>query len=78
MKKWVSIQIPGNSFLLKINCKPYYFITMSKQVLISMLRKGANGEQILNILDAITSNSVTEILDATSDMNVPTLEEISF
>jgi uncharacterized protein (DUF433 family) len=51
---------------------------MSKQVLISMLRKGANGEQILNILDAITSNSVTEILDATSDMNVPTLDEISF
>ena len=78
MRRCVFIQIPGNSFLLKINCKPYYFITMSKQVLISMLRKGANGEQILNILDAITSNSVTEILDATRDMNVPTLNEISF
>jgi uncharacterized protein (DUF433 family) len=49
---------------------------MSKQVLISMLRKGANGEQILNILDAITSNSVTEILDATTTQ--PTLDEISF
>jgi hypothetical protein len=51
---------------------------MSKQVLISMLRKGGNGQEILTILDAITSNSVTEIVDATSDMNVPTLNEISF
>lgn len=50
---------------------------MSKQVLISMLRKGSNGEEILTILDAITSNSVTEILDATST-NVPTLDEIAF
>ena len=51
---------------------------MSKQILISMLRKGANGEQILSILDAITSDSVTEILDATSNTNVPTLDEIKF
>ena len=43
-----------------------------------MLRKGANGEQILSILDAITSDSVTEILDATSNTNVPTLDEIKF
>lgn len=51
---------------------------MSKQVLISMLRKGANGEQILSILDAITSDSVTEVADTTSGINVPTLEEIAF
>jgi hypothetical protein len=78
VRKWESTQTPGSCSPSKTDCKPYYFITMSKQVLISMLRKGANGEQILNILDAITSNSVTEILDATSDMNVPTLDEISF
>lgn len=78
MKNWASTPTTGNSSLKSDFCKPYYFITMSKQVLISMLRKGANGEQILSILDAITSNSVTEILDATSEMNMPTLDEIEF
>lgn len=43
-----------------------------------MLRKGANGEQILSILDAITSDSVTEIFDATSNTNEPTFNEIKF
>lgn len=75
MRRCVFIQILGNSFLLKINCKPYYFITMSKQVLISMLRKGSNGEEILTILDAITGDTVTAEDPTTAQ---PTLEEISF
>jgi hypothetical protein len=42
---------------------------MSKEVLISMLRKGKNGEQILTILDMITDDD---------DTVEPTLEEIEF
>jgi len=42
---------------------------MSKEVLISMLRKGKNGEQILTILDMITDDD---------DTTEPTLEEIEF
>ena len=42
---------------------------MSKEVLISMLRKGKNGEQILTILDMITEGS---------DTAEPTLDEIEF
>ena len=43
---------------------------MSKELLISMLRKGENGEQILKILDTIT--------EPESDMKEPTLDEIEF
>lgn len=41
---------------------------MSKKVLISMLKQGSNGNEILAILDAITNEPETE----------PTLEEIAF
>jgi hypothetical protein len=41
---------------------------VNKDLLISMLRKGNTGDQILQILDAITE----------SDDNQPTLEEIAF
>lgn len=51
---------------------------MSKQVLISMLRKGSNGQEILTILDAIIGDSVTEEVAAEISMNMPTLEEIAF
>ena len=51
---------------------------MSKQVLISMLRKGSNGQEILTILDAIIGDSVTEEVAAETSMNMPTLEEIAF
>ncbi len=47
---------------------------MSKQLLISMLRKGANGEQILSILDVIAGDTVTEEIATTQ----PTLDEIPF
>ena len=76
MKKWVFTQILGNCSRLKTNCKPYYFITMSKQLLIQMLRKGANGEQILSILDVITSDTVTE--ETSESFAEPTLDEIEF
>jgi hypothetical protein len=42
---------------------------MSTEVLISMLRKGKNGEQILTILDMITGDD---------DTTEPTSEEIEF
>lgn len=76
MKRWVFTLTLGNCILLKTNCKPYYFITMSKQLLISMLRKGSNGEQILSILDVITSDVVTE--ETSESFAAPTLEEIPF
>jgi hypothetical protein len=44
---------------------------MSKQVLISMLKQGNTGSEILSILEAITSESVSEETQ-------PTLEEIAF
>jgi hypothetical protein len=42
---------------------------MSTEVLISMLRKGKNGDQILTILDMITGDENT---------TEPTSEEIEF
>lgn len=50
---------------------------MSKQLLISMLRKGANGQEILSILDVIASDSVTEDV-TTESFSEPTLDEIPF
>lgn len=44
-----------------------------------MLRKGANGQEILSILDAITSDTVTEEQSSCATMAaVPTLDEIPF
>jgi hypothetical protein len=48
---------------------------MSKQVLISMLRQGNTGNDILAILDAIASDTVS---DAPSVTIEPTLQEIEF
>jgi hypothetical protein len=50
---------------------------MSKQVMISMLRQGNNGAEILSILDTLTSDSVSTS-EMTSEGNVPTLEYIDF
>jgi hypothetical protein len=46
---------------------------MSKQVLISMLAQGNNGNDILSILDVIVSEQSSE-----SDDNGPTLNTIEF
>ncbi len=44
-----------------------------------MLRKGANGEQILSILDVIASDNVAaESTETVSAGPMPTLDEISF
>lgn len=56
---------------------------MSKQVMISMLRQGNNGEQILSILDAIASDNVSsyDVIESPmieSILGVPTLQEIDF
>ena len=47
---------------------------MSKEVLISMLRQGNTGTEILSILDAITSDAVSEEQEG----NMPTLDVIEF
>ena len=47
---------------------------MSKEVLISMLRQGNTGTEILSILDALTSDAVSEEQEG----NVPTLDVIEF
>ena len=51
---------------------------MSKQVMISMLRQGNNGSEILSILDVIASDTISEGDDDTQTGNVPTLEYIDF
>ena len=48
---------------------------MSKQVLISMLHQGNNGNEILSILDAIC---VDETDTNSVSQTEPTLEEIQF
>lgn len=56
---------------------------MSKQVMISMLRQGNTGADILSILDAITSDNVStydyiESPMIESALGLPTLQEIEF
>lgn len=51
-----------------------FFVIMSKQVLISLLSKGNTGTEILSILDAITSDAVSD----TEQSNMPTLDVIEF
>jgi hypothetical protein len=46
---------------------------MSKQVLLSLLAKGNNGNEILSILDAIVAENVSEGYD-----NEPTADVIEF
>jgi len=45
---------------------------MSKQLMISMLRQGNNGEEILNILNTFIEESVTE------EYKEPTINPIEF
>ena len=46
---------------------------MTKQVLISLLAQGNNGNEILSILDTLAADNVSEQSD-----NGPTLNEIEF
>tara|TARA_B100000925_G_scaffold220701_1_gene169472 strand:- start:137 stop:313 length:177 start_codon:yes stop_codon:yes gene_type:complete len=43
--------------------------TMTKEVMIGMLKQGANGNEILQILEVLASNS---------DAPQPTLQELTF
>jgi hypothetical protein len=45
---------------------------MSKELMISMLESGKNGDQILSILDTITGQTEN------SEYNEPTLDSIEF
>ena len=56
---------------------------MSKQVLLSQLAQGNNGNEILSILDAIVADNVSgydyiESPQLESALGIPTLEEIAF
>ena len=53
---------------------------MSKQVMISMLRQGNTGSEILSILDVIASDMISDgtDTDSVSGFATPTLEEIEF
>jgi hypothetical protein len=53
---------------------------MSKQVMISMLRQGNTGSEILSILDVIASDTISDSTDtdSVSGFATPTLEEIEF
>ena len=50
-----------------------FFYIMSKQVMISMLKQGNTGDEILSILDALTSENVSEGYN-----NEPTADVIDF
>jgi len=47
---------------------------MSKEVLISLLRQGNTGNEILSILDALTSDTVSDDQEG----NMPTSDVIEF
>jgi hypothetical protein len=55
---------------------------MSKSVMLSMLAQGNTGSEILSILDAITTDNVSESDDSTQmpilKQSIPTLEEVAF
>jgi hypothetical protein len=56
---------------------------MTKQVLISLLSKGNNGNDILSILDTLTADNMSNFDYIESPMiesvlGIPTLEEIAF
>ncbi len=46
--------------------------------MISMLRQGNTGSEILSILDVIASDTISEGNDDTQNDNVPTMEMIDF
>ena len=50
-----------------------FFFIMSKSVMLSLLAQGNTGDEILSILDALTSENVSEVAD-----NEPTLNPIEF
>ena len=47
---------------------------MSTQVMISLLKKGNTGTEILQILDSLTDNTVSD----NQQVNTPTLDVIEF
>ena len=55
---------------------------MSKSVMLSLLAQGNTGSEILQILDIIASDNVSEQSDSTYlpilGQSVPTLEEVAF
>jgi len=68
---------PPNTHLLTLS-----FFIMSKSMMLSLLEQGNNGAEILSILDALTSENVSEQSDSTYlpilGQSVPTLEEVAF
>lgn len=46
---------------------------MTREIIISLLRQGSTGTEILNILDTVVSG-----IDAVDDTSEPTLDDIDF
>jgi hypothetical protein len=68
----------GNEFAPKVTQTVHliFYYIMTKSVLVSMLRQGQTGNEILSILDVIANgenDAVTETVSAQ-----PTLQEIEF
>jgi hypothetical protein len=58
---------------MTLNCStvPYFFfLIMSKSMMLSLLRQGSTGDEILSILDTLTEEQI--------DTSEPTLEPIEF
>ena len=59
-----------------------FFVIMNRSVILSLLRQGNTGNEILSILDVIVADNVSEVADSTYlpilGQSVPTLEEVSF
>jgi hypothetical protein len=47
-----------------------FFLIMSKSVMLSMLAQGNNGNEILSILDALTSENVQQSDDSSEGADV--------
>ena len=62
------------------NCSPFFFFIMSTELMVAALRRGKTGDEILTILDAITSDC--EYVESPKIEQVlgiqPTLETIEF
>ena len=68
---------------LKAPPVPYIFLSMfNLQTAIGMLRQGNTGEQILQILDMITSDvedaNINDFVDYAVALNTPTLQPLEF
>jgi len=60
----------------------FFFQMFNREIALGMLRQGNTGEQILNILDMITSDveqsNINDFVDYAVALNTPTLQPVEF